>query len=133
MKELFKIGDKKYHEKIVLDSDLVSFQSGIVHPVCSTFALAREIEWTSRLFVLEMLEEDEEGIGTKLEIDHISPALSREKMQFEAVIFSLIDHEIVCDIKVMVGDRLIADCITGQKILKRTKIKQLISDIQKND
>ena len=132
MKNLFKINDKKIHFKVVGPSDLASFETGIVHPFCSTFALAREIEWSSRLFVLEMLDEDEEGIGTKLEINHLSPALEGEELEIEAIITSLEQHEIICKIEVTVGKRVIARGITGQKILKKTKLANLIMDIQKD-
>ena len=48
-----------------------------VHPFYSTFALGRDVEWACRQFVLEMKEEDEEGIGTFLNITHKSPACSK--------------------------------------------------------
>ena len=54
---------------------LQRFSGKVVHPVCATFALARDIEWTTRQFVLQMRDDDEEGIGTMLTIDHRSPAL----------------------------------------------------------
>ena len=41
-------------------------------------------------------------------------------------------NEIICSIKVMVRDRVIASGITGQKILKRTKIAALIKEIEEN-
>jgi predicted thioesterase len=132
MKDLFNINDKKQHHKIIGASDLASFELGMVHPFCSTFVLAREMEWSSRLFVLEMLDEDEEGIGTKLEINHLSPALEGEELIIQAKITSLEQHEIICKIEVAVGERLIARGITGQKILKKTKLANLISDIQKD-
>jgi len=130
MKGLFKVGDKKTHKKVVETVDLATFGDGILHPVCSTFVLAREIEWASRLFVLEMIEDDEEGIGTKLEINHLSPALVAEELVLEARIKSIAAHEIICNIDVTVDGRFIAKGVTGQKILKKTKIEDLISNIK---
>jgi len=132
MKNLFNINDKKQHVKIIGAADLASFDTGMVHPFCSTFVLAREMEWASRLFVLEMLDEDEEGIGTKLEINHLSPALEGEELLIEAVITSLEEHEIISSLEVKVGERVIARGITGQKILKKTKLANLIINIQKD-
>ena len=132
MKNLYKINDKKRHFKLIGPSDLASFEVGMVHPFCSTFVLAREMEWSSRLFVLEILDEDEEGIGTRLEIDHLSPALEGEELIIEAIITSLDQHEIICKIEVTVGKRVIAKGLTGQKILKKTKLANLIIDIQKD-
>ncbi len=50
----------------VKESDLAQFNGELVHPFYSTFALGRDAEWTCRQFVLNMKEEDEEGIGTFL-------------------------------------------------------------------
>ena len=66
MKNAFKTGDQKIYKKIVMPEDQAIFQGELLHPVCSTFALARDFEWSSRLFFLEMKEMDEEGVGTFL-------------------------------------------------------------------
>ena len=132
MKNIFNVGDKKQYTKIVGAADLATFELGMVHPFCSTFVLAREMEWASRLFVLEMLDEDEEGIGTKLEINHLSPALEGEELTIEAIITSLQEHELICSIEVTVEERKIASGITGQKILKKTKLADLILNIRKD-
>ena len=132
MKSVYKINDKKWHVKLVVADDLASFDAGMVHPFCATFVLAREMEWSSRLFVLDMLDDDEEGIGTKLEINHLSPAIEGEELMIEAVIVELDKNEIICSITVSVGKRIIARGITGQKILKKTKLASLIIDIQKD-
>ena len=58
MKHLFKQGDVKRYSKVVSIDELASFESGTVHEVYSTFALARDAEWSGRLFVLEMKDED---------------------------------------------------------------------------
>ena len=132
MKSVYKINDKKWHVKLVVADDLAIFDAGMVHPFCATFVLAREMEWSSRLFVLDMLDDDEEGIGTKLEINHLSPAIEGEELMIEAVIVELDKNEIICSISVSVGKRIIARGITGQKILKKTKLASLIIDIQKD-
>ncbi len=119
MKSGFQKGDIRTHTFKVTEADLATFQTGNVHKVCSTFALAREMEWSSRLFVLDMIESHEEGIGTALEIVHHSPAFEGETLDFTATIFELIGHELICDIEVRVGERLVATGKTGQKILNR--------------
>ena len=129
MKKLFQKGDIKVHNFTVHDENLAQFGSEVVHPVCSTFTLAREIEWSSRLFVIEMLEEDEEGVGTYLQIDHHSPAVKGEELVIKATVIEIKDHELRCGIEVNVGDRLIASGETGQKILKSTKIASLLDGL----
>jgi fluoroacetyl-CoA thioesterase len=99
----------------------------VVHPVCATFALAREIEWTTRQFVLEMIDPDEEGVGTYLSIDHKSPAFAGEEIIFTAKIDQLNNHELICSYEAKVNGRLIAVGKTGQKILKREKINRIFN------
>ncbi|MFN3841262.1 MAG: thioesterase family protein, partial [Cyclobacteriaceae bacterium] len=94
----------------------------VVHPVCSTFTLAREIEWTTRQFVLEMRDEDEEGVGTFLSIDHRGPAFVGDEVVIKAWIDSLNGNELICGYEASVGSRLIAIGKTGQKILSKKKL-----------
>lgn len=106
---------------------MAAFDGEVVHPVCATFTLAREIEWATRQFVLEMRGDDEEGIGTFLVIDHKSPAFVGEVIIFTARFYNLIGNELICSFEAKVNDRIIATGKTGQKILKREKINKLFS------
>jgi fluoroacetyl-CoA thioesterase len=125
MKNIFKPGDKKEYKRVVQSADVAAFHNEIVHPVCATFSLARDIEWTTRQFVLEMREQDEEGIGTFLSIDHKGPAFVGEEVNFTAWVDQVDGNELRCFYEAKVGDRLIAIGKTGQKILKRDKINKI--------
>lgn len=109
----------------VREEDVAAFNGEVVHAVCSTFVLAREIEWTTRQFVLQIRDDDEEGIGTHVSIDHKSPAFVGEDIIFTARIVTLDQGELICSYDARVGDRLIATGKTGQKILKREKIARI--------
>ena len=126
MKNCFKPGDKKLYHKKVSEADYAQFESGLVHPVCATFALAQAVEWASRLFVLEMKDADEEGIGTMLLINHAGPAFLNETIEIEAVVKTCERNELICTYEARVGERLIATGETGQKILKKEKINKLL-------
>jgi fluoroacetyl-CoA thioesterase len=128
MKAIFKIGDEKQYRKVVQPDDVASFHGQVVHPVCSTFSLAREMEWTTRQFVLEMRDQDEEGIGTYLSVEHKSPAFVAEEIIFTGKIEQLNGHELICTCEAHVGTRLIAVGKTGQKILKKEKIDKLFNN-----
>ena len=131
MKSGFQKGDIRKHTFKVTQADFATFQTGNVHEVCSTFALAREMEWSSRLFVLDMTEPHEEGVGTALEIVHHSPAFEGETLDFIATLFELKGHELICDIEVRVGERLVATGKTGQKILNKDKVSQIFTRLGK--
>jgi predicted thioesterase len=133
MKKLFPPGTKKVYQKTVTEADFARFDAGLVHPVCSTFSLAQAIEWASRLFVLEMKDEDEEGIGTMLTINHCSPAFPGEIVTIEATVKTLERNELICTYQAKVGDRLVAEGETGQKILKKEKLNRLFKIASETD
>lgn len=101
-----------------------------VHPFFSTFALGREAEWACRQFVLQMKEDDEEGIGTFLNIRHVSPAFLNDTVTFIATVKLIEGHRIDCDFQAKVGERLIAEGEQGQKILKKEKVERLIQSVK---
>ncbi len=113
-----------------MQDDVAKFETGVVHPFYATFALGRDAEWTSRQFVLEMLEADEEGIGTFLNIKHMSPAMLDDLVEIQAEITDLHGNNVNCKWMAKVGERVIAEGTTGQKILKKEKIERLIEQIR---
>lgn len=125
MKSIFTVGDEKQYRKIVNADDVAAFHGKIVHPVYSTFALARDIEWTTRQFVIEMCDIDEEGIGTFLTINHKHPAFVGDEVIIAGTIEEINKNELICAYNAQVGSRLIASGRTGQKILTREKIERL--------
>ena len=127
MKTLFKPGDSKKFAREVTNRDFAEFNGQVLHKVYSTFSLARDFEWSSRLFFLEMKEEDEEGVGTFVHIDHRSPAFEGECVEFTAMVESIKKNELICSIEARVGDRLVAVARTGQKMLKKEKLQQLFT------
>lgn len=129
MLTIFQPGDRKTYEIIVQDKDIAAFDSGTVHPVYATFALGRDAEWCCRLFVLEMKEPHEEGIGTFLKINHISPALLGSNVRFEAIVQRIERNEIICSFQAFCGDRLIANGEQGQKIIAKHKLENLFNSL----
>ncbi len=132
MKDIFEKGHVKVFEKIVSKDDLATFESGAVHEVYSTFAIARDAEWSGRLFVLEMKDSDEEGIGTQIHVKHLAPAFIGEILHFTAVYDGMNEkREIINTFKVHCGERLIAEGTQGQKILKKEKIETYFASFLK--
>ena len=121
----FQIGDTKEFQKVVADNEVATFESGNVHTFYATFALARDAEWACRLFVLEMKQEDEEGIGTFVNISHKSPAQVGDQVEFVSTVKSIKANEIICSFEAKVGNRLIASGETGQKILSADRLKEI--------
>ena len=125
----FNIGDVKQYSKVVSEDETATFESGEVHPLYATFALARDAEWACRLFVLEMKEEDEEGIGTFVEVKHLSPAKIGAEVEFTATVIELKGNEIVCEFEAKVAKVLISKGRAGQKILKKDQVQSMIEKL----
>lgn len=126
----FKIGDTKEYRHTVTDADAARFESGEVHPVYSTFSIARDAEWAGRLFVLEMKEADEEGIGTGITVTHHSPALMGQEVVLAATLTEVNKNEVIVGYTAHVGERLVASGKTWQKILKKEKIERLFEGLR---
>lgn len=130
MKNPFSVGDTKTYQHTVATDDVPAFHGEAVHQVYATFALARDAEWASRLFVLEMKEDDEEGIGTAVNIQHHSPALLGETVNFTSTLQEVKGNEIITPYEAHVEGRLIASGETRQKILKKEKLERLFASLK---
>jgi len=128
MKHIFKAGDVKHYRSVVGPQDVAEFHGVVIHNVCSTFALARDIEWTTRQFILDMKNDDEEGIGTFLMINHEGPAFVGEEITYVGVFESLMGKEVICSFEARVGERIVARGRTGQKILTLEKIRSIFAN-----
>jgi fluoroacetyl-CoA thioesterase len=130
MKHPFQPGDIKIFKHIVTAEDSASFASGEVHAVYSTFALCRDAEWSGRLFVLEMKEEGEEGIGSGITVKHISPALPGHEVIFTAALKEVNGNEVVTDYVATVNERVIATGTQWQKIVNKEKLNKLFDSLK---
>jgi predicted thioesterase len=129
----FQPGDVKTHTYTVRPQDFADFgpeAGGLVHAVLSTFALAREMEWAGRLFVLEMKEADEEGIGTEITLQHHAPAFAGETVAIRATFEALHGLALRCAVEARVGERLVARGHTGQRIVARARLAERFAALQ---
>ena len=117
-------------EKTVETADLATFETGNVHPFYATFSLGRDVDWACRQFVINLKDDDEEGIGTFLNISHKSPAMLGETVTISATLIRLEGNTVDCEFAVHVGERLVAEGTQGQKILKKEKVARLIDNLK---
>lgn len=129
LKNPFHPGDIKTYETFVTEEKLAQFDSGLVHPVYSTFALGRDVEWACRLFVLEMREEGEEGVGSFLSIEHRYPAPLGSQVNIVATLDQVTKNEVICSYEVLANGHLVATGKQGQKIIQKARFEQLIQSI----
>lgn len=129
MKNPFQVGTIKVFETTVTEDKLAFFDSGLVHPVYSTFALGKDVEWACRLFVLEMKESGEEGIGSFLSIQHKFPAPLNSKVRIEAKLVEVNGNKILCSYEAYANKRLIAEGEQIQKIIQKEQFLNLLDEI----
>lgn len=129
MKNPFQPGDQQVYVTQVTEDKLASFEAGTVHPVYGTFALGRDAEWVCRQFVLEMKEPGEEGIGTFLEVEHLSPAPLGVMVTLTATLLAVEGREVLCSFEARVGPRLVARGRTGQKIIDKARFDAFLASL----
>jgi predicted thioesterase len=130
MKNPFQSGDTKQLTFQVTRDKLAKFETGVVHEVYGTFALGQDAEWTCRQFVLEMKEEGEEGIGTFLTVEHLSPAPLGCEVVITATFLEIKDKEIICSYEAHHKERLLAKGRTGQKILNKARFDAFLAKLK---
>lgn len=122
----FNPGDVQEFERLVTEAHLAEFEAGQVHPVYSTFALARDAEWVCRLFVLAMKEDHEEGIGTYVSVEHLAPARIGSTVLFKATLLTVQGNRVRCRYEAFEGGRLIARGEQEQRILTKSKVEAML-------
>jgi predicted thioesterase len=88
------------------------------------------MEWVGRLFVLQMREAGEEGIGTMVQVQHHAPAFEGETVELTATFASLEGRELTCTVEARVGERLVAFGRTGQRIVAKDKLEARFAQLR---
>lgn len=130
MKNPYPIGAVEVYHTTVTPDKLAQFDAGLVHPVYSTFALAKDAEWACRLFVLNMKEDGEEGIGSFVSVNHVAPAPLGSSVEIRATLQEVAGNKIVCTYQAFCGERLIAEGSQTQRIINKAKFDALIESLK---
>lgn len=128
MKPTMQVGNTATISFIVEEHMQPEFEGKIIHPVCSTWDLAHQFELASRHALVPHLEDGEEGIGSKVSIDHCSPATLGSEVEVTASVTKTGDTEVVCSIEARVGSRIIATGEQIQRVFSKEKINQIIAN-----
>jgi len=111
----------------VVSEDMRPIFDGVaVHDVCSTWSLVHYMELAGRKVLLEYLEPQEEGVGSRVECDHIGPARLGRTVRVVATVTSATDRELVCDVEASCGDRVVATGKTWQRVFPREALKRIL-------
>jgi predicted thioesterase len=130
------LGYQASFETVVTDEMTVDFehpddpQLGKLHPVYATYWMAKHMELAGRKIILPFLEEGEEGIGTKVSVDHLASALPGMKVHIVAEHVRTEGNRVHvrCNAWNELGD-LIGQGHTEQVILPRARLLQIFDKL----
>ncbi|WP_282137612.1 thioesterase family protein [Rossellomorea aquimaris] len=114
----------------VTPSMYAQFEGGVVHPVYSTVSMVYHMEWASRKIILPYLEDHEEGMGAKVNVEHMAPAKNGSSLEIKASVIKYERNIIVTEVTVRdkENDRLIGKGEVKQVVLPKEKINERIKE-----
>jgi len=94
--------------RVVVTEDMrPAFDGVVVHRVYSTWSMVHHMELAARQVLVDFLDYDEEGIGTRVCVDHQSPARVGTEVTVRAELVDVRHHIVVCRVTAWAGDRLL--------------------------
>ena len=109
-----------------------AFDGIIVHRVYSTWSMAHHMELAARKILAPHLEEEEEGIGSHLSIDHLAPAPVGHEVTIRAEAVKVDENGVVCDIKAWDGNRLLGQGRQIQRVLPKSVLNRIVDRVSKS-
>jgi len=128
MKPSMKVGNTATISFTVSEQLQPVFEGKIIHPVCSTWDLAHQFELASRYVLVPHLEEGEEGIGSRVSINHKSPANLGSSVEVTATVTETSKNKVVCEIVATTMSRIVATGDQIQRVFPKEKIDQIIAN-----
>ena len=87
------------HRHTVTDADVAAFAGGVVHRVYGTAAMVRDMEYTARLVLLDLLEAGEEGVGAEVWCRHLAPVPVGATVELVATAVEQGPRRLVCEVE----------------------------------
>lgn len=104
-----------------------AFDGVVLHRVLSTWSLAHHMELAARKVLAPYLEDHEEGLGSHISVDHLSPTPVGKTVRVVAEATEVDSRRVVCDVRGYDGDRLIARGSQVQHVLPKETILDIIA------
>ena len=126
MKPSMKIGSHAAVTIEVTEAMCPAFDGVVVHRVCSTWDMAHHMEIAARMVLAPHLNDDEEGIGSHLHIDHLAPAPVGSIITVRAEAVELNGSTLVCAVEAREGKTVLATGRQTQRILPRATLNDIM-------
>ncbi len=129
MKNLDILGVTKNTEVIVSDTMVATLGGRVIHPLLSSCALIQEMEWASRLTIIDYLDNEEDAMGTKIVLNHRKPTPVGMKIKICATIIEIEGEKINCKVEAFSDFGLIADGCVEQTVVKKNWLEAKIQKL----
>ncbi len=129
MKPGFEPGLVRELTVVVTEEMCPAFDGVVVHRVYSTWSVAHHFELAARKVLVDFLEPHEEGIGSHLSIDHISPCPVGRTARVRAELIEVTQDRhprVICDVSAYDGERLLARGKQVQVVMNKEHLAQYI-------
>lgn len=119
----------RYSERqfVVAREHCPHFDGLLRHPVCATWTLVHEMEVAGRKLLEPFLEDDEDGIGAHISIDHRSPAAIGASVVVRAEATVVTRRKLVTRMSAVCGERLLAEGTFVQIILAKARLREVFA------
>jgi len=133
MKAGFSPGIVQEVTKVVTEDMCPAFDGDIVHHVYSTWSMVHHMELAARKVLVDYLDDDEEGIGAHVAVDHKSPAPVGTTVTIRAELINVRRNSVLCRVTAWDGDRLLGEGEQLQIVLKKKRLQSLINECRPRD
>ena len=131
MKPSLQIGDRAEILIEVTEDMCPAFDGVVVHRVYSTWSMAHHMELAARKVLKDHLNDDEEGIGSHLSVDHLAPVPLGHQVRVTAHVVDIDRTTVVCDtiayhIRSDGSEKIVGTGKQVQRILPKRMLVKLI-------
>lgn len=127
MKPDFNPGIVREVQATVTEDMCPAFDGVVVHRCYSTWSLVHHMELAARRVLVDYLDDDEEGLGVHISVDHVAPCPVGRTVRVRAELTAVEGNRVICDVTAHDGPRLLARGKQIQAVLKAAHIDRLIS------
>jgi predicted thioesterase len=103
---------------------------GLVHPVYSTWMMAKHMEEASRKVILPFLEDDEEAVGHAIDVVHLAPTAVGDPVRVRAVLDRIEARRIHCKLEAFNQRERIGEGHNVQVVLSRRQLQEKLREIR---
>ena len=125
MKPGFTPGIRREVRVVVSEDMCPAFDGAVVHRVYSTWSMVHHMELAARRVLVDFLEEDEEGIGTRVCVNHKSPASVGSEVTVRAELVDVRHQVVVCHVSAWHGERLLGEGEQVQRVFQKDAISEI--------